>query len=294
MVLTEPQAQSAADPVPGPQPRDLRRRTGNASTMIRRIAVGAVVPILILVGWDVVVRLEIFPKALIPSPSTVLSTLNDWATGSQGGMFYSGQLPGDVAATLERVAIGYLSAAVIGVLLGLLIGVSRWADELLTPTMRILGPVPPTTWIPVCIVVLGIGAVTNYFLVFLGAVFPIAASSTVAVSGVARDLVRAARMMGRGRLGTTFAVVLPAALPGIVGGLRIGLGLAWMMAVTSEMLAVRSGLGYTIWNCYNYLDYPGVFAAMIVLGICGLATDMLLRAITASALRWHTATGVRA
>ncbi|WP_276113808.1 ABC transporter permease [Gordonia sp. N1V] len=261
---------------------------------MRRVLVGTVVPILILLGWDLIVRAGVFPTALIPSPSMVLATLGDWATGSKGGMFYSGKLLTDTAATLERVGIGFVSAAVVGVLLGLLIGVSRWADELLTPTMRILGPVPPTTWIPVCIVVLGIGSLTNYFLVFLGAVFPVAASATVAVSGVSRDLVRAARMMGRRRLGVTFAIVLPAALPGIVGGLRIGLGLAWMMAVTSEMLAVRSGLGYTIWNCYNYLDYPGVFAAMIVLGICGLATDMILRAISSSALRWHTATGVRA
>lgn len=290
VIAPDPPEQAVA---PAPPATRTRRGPGRTSTTLRRMIVGAIVPILILAGWDLVVRMGIFPQALIPSPSTVLSTLGDWATGSKGGMFYSGKLATDIAATLERVAIGYLSAAVVGVLLGLLIGVSRWADELLTPTMRILGPVPPTTWIPVCIVVLGIGSVTNYFLVFIGAVFPIAAASTVAVSGVARDLVRAARMMGRGKLGTTFAVVLPAALPGVVGGLRIGLGLAWMMAVTSEMLAVHSGLGYTIWNCYNYLDYPGVFTAMIVLGICGLATDMALRAITGSALRWHTETGVR-
>jgi NitT/TauT family transport system permease protein len=113
------------------------------------------------------------------------------------------------------------------------------------------------------------------------------------VSGVGRDLLRAGRMMGQNRLQLIWSVVFPAALPGIVGGLRIGLGLSWMMAVTSEMLAVHSGLGYTLWNAYNYLDYPAVFAAMIITGLCGLVTDIALRAATRPTLRWHTDTGVR-
>jgi ABC-type nitrate/sulfonate/bicarbonate transport system permease component len=113
------------------------------------------------------------------------------------------------------------------------------------------------------------------------------------VSGVGRDLLRAGRMMGDGRAGLIGHVVLPSAFPGIVGGLRIGLGLSWMMAVTSEMLAVHNGLGYTLWNAYNYLDYPAVFAAMIVTGICGLLTDALLLAATRPATRWHAETGVR-
>ena len=91
----------------------------------------------------------------------------------------------------------------------------------------------------------------------------------------------------------TFAVVLPAAFPGVVGGLQLGLGLSWMMAVTSEMLAVHSGLGYTLWNAYNYMDYAGVFAAMIVIGLCGLATDLIFRTSMVPILRWHAQTGVR-
>jgi NitT/TauT family transport system permease protein len=124
-------------------------------------------------------------------------------------------------------------------------------------------------------------------------VFPIVASTAVAVSAVGRDLLRAGRMIGHSRAGVVWHVVLPAALPGIVGGLRIGLGLSWMMAVTSEMLAVHSGLGYTLWNAYNYLDYPAVFAAMIVTGLCGLATDALLLTVARPATRWHAETGVR-
>lgn len=268
-----------------------RARRGGAG---RRVLVGSAVPVLTLVGWQLCDNLRIFPKALIPPPLTVLATMGDWlGVGHGPQMFYTGHLLSDGAATLLRVLVGFGLAGVFGVALGTAIGVSRHTEEALTPMLRILGPVPPITWIPVAIVVFGIGELTNYFLTFLGAVFPVVAATAVAVSGVGRDLLRAGRMLGLRRLKLVGTVVLPAALPGITGGLRIGLGLSWMMAVTSEMLAVHSGLGYTLWNAYNYLDYPAVFAAMIVTGVCGLATDTLLRLATRRALRWHVATGVR-
>jgi NitT/TauT family transport system permease protein len=264
-----------------------------APAVLRRIVLGALLPVLLIVCWDLLVRAHVFPSALIPAPMTVLRALQDWAFGSGHRMFYSGKLTDDLTATLVRVLVGFGAASVVGVFLGTLIGVSRTAEELFAPLFRILGPVPPATWIPVVIVVLGLGQTTNYFLIFLGAVFPVISSSAVAVLGVNRDLLRAGRMMGRGRIGLVWSIVLPAALPGVVGGLRTALGLAWMMAVTSEMLAVHDGLGYMLWNAYSYMDYPGVFAAMIVTGLCGLVTDALFRLLTRTTLRWHADTGVR-
>jgi NitT/TauT family transport system permease protein len=291
-------AETAVAVAPGGPPGPLsplvegRRRGRDAA---HRLVVGAVIPVALIAGWQLLDSAGVFPKALVPPPGTVLRTMGTWlGTGGQAGnMFYAGKLLGDVWATLVRVLVGFALAGGVGVVLGTMIGVSRRSEEALTPLFRILGPVPPITWIPVAIVVLGIGQRTNFFLTFLGAVFPVIAASSVAVAGVGRDLLRAGRMMGRHGLGLIGTVVLPAALPGIMGGLRIGLGLSWMMAVTSEMLAVHSGLGYTLWNAYNYLDYPAVFAAMIVTGLCGLLTDALLRAATRGALRWHTDTGVR-
>lgn len=281
---------AAAAPVRG------KRRSGPAwSVVVRRTAIGSVIPLGLLGLWQLLDDAGVFPKALVPPPTTVWATLGTWLTGGgQGGnLFYAGHLYADVSATLGRVFVGFLLAGVVGVALGTAIGVSRRTEEALTPLFRILGPVPPITWIPVAIVVLGIGQRTNYFLTFLGALFPVIAASSVAVAGVGRDLLRAGRMMGRSGPGLIATVVLPASLPGILGGLRIGLGLSWMMAVTSEMLAVHSGLGYTLWNAYNYLDYPAVFAAMIVTGLCGLVTDSLLRLVTRRTVRWHAETGVR-
>jgi NitT/TauT family transport system permease protein len=283
-------AAGSAGTASGPRPFGMKKISSRAG----RIALGLVVPAALLVFWQAVVSANVFPSALIPAPLTVLSTAEVWlGTRHTPVMFYSGHMFSDIGATLVRVLVGFALASVVGVALGTAIGVSRLVDGLLSPLLRILGPIPPITWIPVAIVIFGIGQDANFALTFVGAVFPVIAATAVAVSGVGRDLLRAGRMMGDGRAGLIGHVVLPSALPGIVGGLRIGLGLSWMMAVTSEMLAVHSGLGYTLWNAYNYLDYPAVFAAMIVTGICGLLTDALLIAATRPATRWHAETGVR-
>ena len=267
---------------------DRRRSNG----FLRRLVLGISIPVAIIVVWEVVVHLEVIPAALLPAPETVLSSLAAWAFGGST-MFFSGHLLHDLTSTLGRVLGGFAIAAVVGVALGTLIGRSRLSEELLLPTFRALGPVPPTTWIPIAIVFFGLGGQTNIVLTFIGAVFPILASTTVAVLSVDRALLRAGRMMGFGTMKLTASVILPAALPGVVGGLQIGLGLSWMMAVTSEMLAVHSGLGYTLWNAYNYLNYPGVFAAMLMIGLSGLTTDLILRTLTRPVLRWHADIGVR-
>jgi NitT/TauT family transport system permease protein len=306
---TDPASVMLAGPGPLPAPASVDavqaavRRTGldphpfgmrKLRTRARRIALGLIVPVLVLAGWQIVVSANLFPSALIPGPLTVLDTAENWfGTRQNPQMFYTGHMFSDIGATLVRVLVGFALASAIGVVLGTAIGVSRLFDGLLSPLLRILGPIPPITWIPVAIVFFGVGQGANFALTFVGAVFPVIAATAVAVSGVGRDLLRAGRMMGDGRAGLIGHVVLPSAFPGIVGGLRIGLGLSWMMAVTSEMLAVHNGLGYTLWNAYDYLDYPAVFAAMIVTGICGLLTDALLLAATRPATRWHAETGVR-
>jgi NitT/TauT family transport system permease protein len=261
--------------------------------MVRKWVLGISLPIAVVAVWELVVHLRVIPEALLPAPETVLGALGSWAFGGSN-LFYSGQLFTDLTSTLIRVLGGFILAALMGVAVGTLIGRSRLFEELLLPTLRALGPVPPTTWIPIAIVFFGLGEQTNIALTFIGAVFPVLASTIVAVLGVDRALLRAGRMMGFGTMKLTLRVILPAALPGIVGGLQIGLGLSWMMAVTSEMLAVHGGLGYTLWNAYNYLNYPGVFAAMAVIGLCGFGTDVILRSAARPVLRWHADTGVRA
>lgn len=282
--------------VPGEaQPGGIAPRKRRSKPLWARIVLGLLVPAVIIGAWWFVTATGMLPSAVMPSPADTWNALLMWiGVRSTPQLFYTGMLFNDLTATLGRVAFGYLLATVVGVILGIAIGVWRTADEVFTPTIRVLGPIPPVTWLPVVIVILGVGPSANLALIFIGAVFPIVASTVTAVSGVNRELLRAGRMMGQGQFGLIHHVIFPASLPGIVGGMRIGLGLSWMMAVTSEMLAVHSGLGYTLWNAYNYFNYPGVFAAMIVTGICGLATDSALQLLMRRPTRWHSETGVRA
>jgi NitT/TauT family transport system permease protein len=259
------------------------------------MAAGLVIPAVVLGTWELVCAVHAVPTALLPPPSAVVGALREWAGIGpvRDSLFFRGTLATDVGATLLRVAIGFLLASAVGVSLGTAMGVSRITEAIWNPALRIIGPVPPITFIPVVIVILGIGDRAVLFLTFLGAVVPITAATATAVSGVGRDLVRCGRMMGRRGLRLVVGIVLPAAFPNIVGGMRLGLGLSWMMAVTAEMLAVHSGLGYMLWNSYNYLVYPGVFAGMLMIGLCGLSTDLLLRLVTRRHLRWHRDIGVR-
>ena len=260
-----------------------------------KVGLGLILPILFVSLWEGLEMTKMVSSALIPTPFAVFKVLEIWAGygPTSGSLFFTGQLAADIFATLERVLVGFGLAVIFGLVLGVAIGMYRIADDLLTPTIRVLGPVPPITWIPVAIVVLGTGELTNFFLTFLGALFPIVAGTAIAVLGVDRNTLRVGRMMGWKGLSLIRYVVFPASLPSVVGSLRVGLSVSWLMAVTSEMVAVHSGLGYTLWNAYNYLDYPAVFAAMFVIGICGLSTDVILRLATKSTLEWHSETGVR-
>jgi NitT/TauT family transport system permease protein len=271
-----------------------KSRLGKTNPKLRKLILGSIIPATLLIVWSIITAISILPQALLPTPIDVFHAIQVWAGEIGGNAFYYNTLWQDIAATVSRVIIGFGAACVFGIATGTLMGISHFFESLLNPIFRILGPIPPITWIPVVVVFLGVGSLSVWALTFFGSFVPVAAASAVAVAGVNRDYLRVARMVGRSRWSTIRSVVIPAALPSILGGMRIGLGLSWMMAVTAEMLAVHSGLGYMLWNAYNYLDYPAVYAAMIVIGLCGLLTDGLIRVAAKRFVAWHVATGVRA
>lgn len=250
-------------------------------------------PLVAVVAWQLLDTWNVVPRTLVPPPTAILRVLLAWI-GSQagGGQFFSGHFVGDAVASLARVALGFGIAAALGIGLGVAIGWWPPLERLVAPTLQVLGPIPPVTWVPLSIIWFGIGNRSAVFLVILGAFFPIVVTTVQSVRGVDRSLIRAGQMMGA----TTFQLVrwvaLPAALPGILGGLRIGVGTAWIMGITAEMLAVHSGLGYTLWNAYDFLRYDLVLAAMAVIGVMGFVSDWLLRRLLARTLLWHRHMGL--
>jgi NitT/TauT family transport system permease protein len=248
------------------------------------------VPSLLIVIWELFSRSGYIPSALLPAPSRVMMSWADWlfaineSTQDNAGHWYL-----DALASSTRVFAGYCIAAGLGIFLGVGIGWSRSFEKTIEPTLQMLRPIPPVSWIPLAIIWFGIANKPAIFLVFLGAFFPILMNTIHGVKTVSRDLLRAAAMPGASQRQLLRFVVLPAAMPSIFAGLRIGIGSAWMLTVTAEMVAVKSGIGYVLWDSYYFLRYDMVIASMISIGLLGYLSDYAVKLFMNKLLRWQHA-----
>jgi NitT/TauT family transport system permease protein len=194
----------------------------------------------------------------------------------------------DIGDSLRRVAIGFGTAGVIGIPLGLTLGWYPTVNQVLNPVLQILRPISPIAWIPVAILFFGIGDHAAIFLIFLGAFFPIVVACVSGVSNVPSIFRRAGRNFGLAPVQILTRVVFRAALPQILIGLRIALGIAWLVVVAGEMIAVDSGLGYLVIDSRNSgKRYDLVVAAMLLIGLIGLALDLGFRQLEKMrSVRW--------
>jgi NitT/TauT family transport system permease protein len=217
---------------------------------------------------------------VFPSPLSVEKGLVE--------LFHKHVLWADISDSLRRVAIGFGAAAIIGIPLGLTLGWYPALNQIFNPTLQILRPISPIAWIPVAIIFFGIGDKPATFLVFLGAFFPIVVACVSGVSSVPSIYRRAGRNFGLSPAQILTKVVFPAALPQILIGLRIALGIAWLVVVAGEMIAVDSGLGYLVIDSRNSgKRYDLVVAAMLLIGVIGLALDILFRRLEKiRSVRW--------
>jgi NitT/TauT family transport system permease protein len=204
------------------------------------------------------------------------------------GLLQKSVLWGYIGDSLRRVAVGFGAAVLVGIPLGLTLGWYRVADRVVNPVLQLLRPISPIAWIPIAIILFGIGDAAATFLIFLGAFFPIVVAATNAVSNVPSMYRRAGRNFGLTPAGILLKVVFPAALPQMIVGLRIALGIAWLVVVAAEMIAVDSGLGYLVIDSRNSgKHYDLVVAAMLLIGLIGLGLDILVRRLEQmKAVRW--------
>jgi len=183
-----------------------------------------------------------------------------------------------IVASLFRVSWGFGLAVLVGVPLGLVLGWFKLAFTALNPFIQILRPISPIAWIPVAILWFGVKDSAPVFLIFLASVFPITVSAMAAVQNMQQVYLRAAQNFGLSGLPLFRRVILPAALPQIITGIRIALGVAWLVVVAAEMIAVNSGLGYLIIDARNAgKRYDLVVAGMVMIGLIGLVLDLVVR-----------------
>jgi NitT/TauT family transport system permease protein len=271
---------SVAPPEAVPRPPAALRWARQA----RPFLLSLIVPLLLLLGWHLAVKGGL--TRLIPSPADVAEYMVDFAVGGIWDDAFSATLHIHLLASMSRVYGGFALAALCAVPLGLLIGRVPLVRDLLDPFLQLMRPIPVTAWLPLSMILFGLGARSAFFLVFLGAFYPILLNTIFGVKNVEPRLFEAAAMLGCRGNAQFFKVVLPAALPSIFTGLRLGLGLAWFVIVVGEMTGVPQGLGAVIMDGRTLSRTELVICGMIVIGIAGFISDRLVVMAMNRLLRW--------
>jgi ABC-type nitrate/sulfonate/bicarbonate transport system permease component len=277
-----------------PKPRSALSRFMKFAAWLCEFGVGLIVPIGFVGVWWVTVLVGVFPEAILPSPIAVAHALWEWGFGSTQTGPYSGTLLDAIEASGQRVLVGYGIAAFLGIGIGVPAGFFSLLGRMVDPMIHLLRPIPVTAWVPLSLVFFGFGFRGAIFLVALGSFFPIVVNTIEAVRGANRTLIKVGSMLGARGLTLLRLFILPASLPGVFVGLRLGIGLAWVLVIVAELLSVKSGIGYTLLDAYSFNRYDVVMAAMVVLGFMGFMSDRIIVAIQYFFLRWHREMSIHA
>jgi ABC-type nitrate/sulfonate/bicarbonate transport system permease component len=254
-------------------------RMGSSSRRINTVTRGLLGIGVALLLWQLLASTNIINAVLLPAPSTLLS--------AAVGLLGDGTLVRHIGASIERVLVGVLCAALVGLVMGVLLGWSERLSDYLKPLVEALRPIPPIAWTPLAILWFGIGNAPSYFLVFIGAVFPVFVATYSAVRNIERTQINAALCLGATPAMLIRDVLVPGALPVIFPGLRIALGVGWMCVVAAELIAAQSGLGYMIQQSRVLLQTDNVVTGMIAIGVIGFAMNGIMTIIERQLIPWQ-------
>lgn len=234
--------------------------------------------LLVLIIWFMVTSNKNYTSVVFPKLSSVGSVFWNKLTDLS--------LLAAIGISLKRVLIGYLLAAVLGVSIGILVGLSDKVYTYLDLFIQILKPIPPIAWIPLTILWMGIGEPSKIFLIFLGGFFTILLNTIDGIRYIDKKLLEVGRVLETPKIKRLFQLVIPAALPSIFTGLRVAMGTCWTCVVAAELVASSSGIGYMISNARNFGQMDVVIVGMLSIGIVGKIMDVLLSLIEKKVLVW--------
>jgi NitT/TauT family transport system permease protein len=283
MALEHSSAADGAEVIVPERPAKWRPSIGAERLVQSSLAV--LVPAAILIGWHFATAGR--PYSLIPPPADVVTALYDLAFGGINDDAFSNTLATHLLASVARVYGGFALALLAAVPIGLLIGRVPLVRHMLDPMLQILRPIPVTAWLPLAMILFGIGPRSAFFLVFLGAFYPILVNTVFGVRSVEPRLFEAASMLGCEGSAQFAKVVLPAALPAIFTGIRLGLGFAWVVIVIGEMTGVPTGLGAMIMEARQLSRTEIVICGMVAIGVAGFISDRLVMLISRRLLSWN-------
>lgn len=253
-------------------------------TLPRSLWLSTATVLVILAVWWAVTALQLISPLFLPAPLQVLHQLIVIAS-PQG--FMDATLWQHLAASLGRILVALLAAVVIGVPVGIAMGLSETVRALLDPLIEIYRPVPPLAYLPLMVIWFGIGETSKILLIYLAIFAPVTLSTVAGVRSVAQVRVRAAQALGANRWQLLRFVVLPSALPEILTGVRIGLGVGWSTLVAAELIAATRGLGFMVQSAGEFLATDVVIAGISVIAIIAFGLELGLRALQRRLTPWH-------
>lgn len=261
-------------------------RTGRRWPIISDAYIGLLGLVAFVAGWAAVTRTTAISTSTLPTPAAVAKSL--------GSMWRDGSLSSDILASLIRVSGGFAIAVGAAIVVGA--AAARYARlyAVVRSTMALLSSIPPIAWTPLAILWFGIGNAPAFFIVFLGAFFPMFTSFYKGITSIDETLIEAAEILGASRSRILHAVILPASLPDVFAGLRTGLIVAWFNVIAAELVGVRSGLGYRIQLNRTLLYSEGVVAVMVVIGVLGFAMSRSLGIVANLTTAWSLPDSERA
>ncbi|EMX2843475.1 taurine ABC transporter permease TauC [Escherichia coli] len=238
----------------------------------------------LLTVWWTVAALQLISPLFLPPPQQVLAKLLTIA-GPQG--FMDATLWQHLAASLTRIVLALLAAVVIGIPVGIAMGLSPTVRGILDPVIELYRPVPPLAYLPLMVIWFGIGETSKILLIYLAIFAPVAMSALAGVKSAQQVRIRAAQSLGASRAQVLWFVILPGALPEILTGLRIGLGVGWSTLVAAELIAATHGLGFMVQSAGEFLATDVVLAGIAVIAIIAFLLELGLRALQRRLTPWH-------
>ena len=249
---------------------------------LERPSVLAVIGLVLFFGvWSAVAALHFAPARFLPGPAAVAVQIVELSQVP----FANSLLQAHIVASLEKFGLSYLLAIFIGVPLGIILGLSRAADKVISPLFDAVRFIPPIAWVPFSILWFGTGPLAPTLVVFAGAFAPCVLSSYRGAKFVDKTMLEAARTLGANRQQVISEVILPASLPSIVAGLRVSAGIGWQSLIGAELIVGSTGLGFMIVQGESNLATPIVMAGMVIIGLIGACIDVILRALEARITR---------
>ena len=249
-----------------------------ANKIFRNLAISLIIPLLIIVIWEFSVRFGFLPNTLIASPFKVVT---DFFV-----LLGNGKLLLHSFFSLYRLFLGFGIGTLIGLVLGIIVGVSKFGEKLISPTLQLLAPIPPIAWIPLLIIIFGIGEASKILLISIAALIVVFVNTVQGIRSTDQKLVEVANSYGKSDKDLITKILIPSAIPQIFTGMRVALGLSWILLIAAEVIVSTNGLGWLIWDARNFSRPDDLIVGMITIGIWGKLSDILLVKIEGKLTKW--------